>query len=66
MNNNDISTYYKVDNLSIVFGLLKYTEIPMSFVKDKAYWKVTLNEKDILWLTADEYRILEDSGMIEG
>ena len=61
---NDVSAYYKVDNLSIVFGLLKYSDTPMKFEQDKSYWKATLNEKDILWLTADEYRILVDSGMI--
>lgn len=62
----EINIAYKVDNLSVVFGLLKFTDKPLSFTKDKAFYKVTSGDDFICWLSADEFRILDDSGMIEG
>lgn len=61
---DEVAIGYKVDNLSVVFGLLKFTEMPVSFNKDGAFYKVESADTFICWLTADEFRILDDSGMI--
>lgn len=58
-----------VDKLSLVYGLIKHSDIVIKFKEDKAYRRAYTEDEnggeiDLGWLTGGEYQALVSAGLV--
>lgn len=57
-----------IDFKSVVYGLIRYAAVPLTFVRDQSFFAVMLEHDDgsserIGWITNDELRFLHGQGL---